>query len=73
MSLESYCRWGSTVECNYIFFLIFKILGFHCCWGSSVFGFLLSLEFYRLHNRQSKGADVSKVSLLEQRRLSREL
>ena len=42
MSLESYCRWGSTVECNYIFFLIFKKLGFHCRWSSSVFGVLPS-------------------------------
>jgi hypothetical protein len=24
-------------------------LGFHCRWSSSVFGVLLSLEFYRLH------------------------
>ena len=42
MSLESYCRWGSTVECNYIFFKYLKN------WGSIVVGVLLFLEFFCL-------------------------
>ena len=42
MSLESYCRWGSTVECNYIFLKYLKN------WGSIVVGVLLFLEFFCL-------------------------
>jgi hypothetical protein len=43
MSLEFYCRWGSTVECNYILKKYLKN------WGCIVVGVLLSLEFYGLH------------------------
>jgi hypothetical protein len=49
MSLEFYCRWGSTVEFLYILKKYFKN------WGSNVVGVLLSngvllsLEFYCQH------------------------
>ena len=43
MSLEFYCRWGSTVECDYI------CLKYSKNWGSIVVEVLLSLEFYGLH------------------------
>jgi hypothetical protein len=43
MSLEFYCRWGSTVEILYILKKYLKN------WGSNVVGVLLSLEFYCQH------------------------
>jgi hypothetical protein len=43
MSLEIYCRWGSTVE----FLCILK--KYLKNWGSNVVGVLLSLEFYGQH------------------------
>ena len=44
MSLEFYCRWGSTVE---FFYILKKYLK---NWGSNVVGFLLYLEFFCLWN-----------------------
>jgi hypothetical protein len=53
MSLEFYCRWGSTVECNYIFYKYLKN------WGSIVVGVLLSLEFYGLHTKRCTSTQSS--------------
>ena len=43
MSLELYCRWGSTIECNY------NLKKYLKNWGSNVVEVLLFLEFYRQH------------------------
>ena len=42
MSLEFYCRWGSTIECNQNFLKYLKN------WGSNVVGVLLFFEFFCL-------------------------